>query len=204
MPEPFQQPRDHVNKPGMLFGVTVVELSDETAEYSGLLLAGMGAKVLKIEPPGGCSSRRLPPFQNDVEDPEKSLFFWAYNRGKRSIVLDLEGEEGRCALLRILSEADVLLEATAGKFEKILGMNRQALLTKYPGLIVARMTPFGDEGPWKDFRASDLIHMALGGVMSNCGYDPDLNGNYDVPPISPQFWQSYHIAGEQLVVGELP
>jgi crotonobetainyl-CoA:carnitine CoA-transferase CaiB-like acyl-CoA transferase len=65
------------------------------------------------------------------------------------------------------------------------------------------MTPFGDEGPWKDYRGSDLIHLALGGVMMNCGYDPDPSGNYDLPPIAPQFWQSYHIAGEQLVVGIL-
>jgi crotonobetainyl-CoA:carnitine CoA-transferase CaiB-like acyl-CoA transferase len=202
MPEAAQQSHGN-DKPGMLAGVTVIELGDETAEYSGLLLAGMGATVLKIEPPGGCQSRRLPPFEGDREDPEKSLFFWAYNRGKRSVVIDTELAEGREQLLRLLNRADILLEATAGRLETILGIGREALAEKYPSLIVARMTPFGDTGPWKNFRANDLIHMALGGVMSNCGYDPDLSGKYDVPPISPQFWQSYHIAGEQLVVGTL-
>ena len=63
------------------------------------------------------------------------------------------------------------------------------------------MTPFGDDGPWKDFQASDLIHLALGGVMMNCGYDPDPTLEYDTPPIAPQIWHAYHIAGEQLATG---
>src|ERR1700676_3370177 len=63
------------------------------------------------------------------------------------------------------------------------------------------MTPFGDVGPWKNFKGSDLIHLALGGVMMNCGYDPDPNGRYDIPPIAPQLWHAYHIAGEQLAIG---
>ena len=63
------------------------------------------------------------------------------------------------------------------------------------------MTPFGDDGPWKDFKSSDLIHLALGGIMMNCGYDPDPNLEYDTPPIAPQIWHAYHIAGEQLATG---
>ena len=63
------------------------------------------------------------------------------------------------------------------------------------------MTPFGDDGPWADFKSSDLIHLALGGVMMNCGYDPDPNLEYDTPPIAPQIWHAYHIAGEQLATG---
>ncbi len=65
------------------------------------------------------------------------------------------------------------------------------------------MTPFGDEGPWKDHKASDLIHLALGGIMMNCGYDPDPAKHYDLPPIAPQLWHAYHIAGDQMVVGIL-
>src|SRR5215831_15211711 len=77
------------SQPGSLTGVRVIELADEQAEYCGLTLAGLGADVLKIEPPGGNSTRRIGPFYEDREDPERSLFFWQYNRGKRSIVLDL-------------------------------------------------------------------------------------------------------------------
>ena len=59
----------------------------------------------------------------------------------------------------------------------------------------------GDDGPWAGFRGSDLIHLALGGVMKNCGYDPDPGLNYDLPPIAPQIWHAYHICGEQMAVG---
>ena len=65
------------------------------------------------------------------------------------------------------------------------------------------MTPFGDDGPWRDFKGSDLVHLALGGVMMNCGYDPDPANHYDLPPIAPQVWHAYHIAGEQLAIGIL-
>ena len=65
------------------------------------------------------------------------------------------------------------------------------------------MTPFGDDGPWASYRANDLVHLALGGPVMNCGYDPLPDGRYDLPPIAPAAWQSYIIAGEQLVIGIL-
>jgi crotonobetainyl-CoA:carnitine CoA-transferase CaiB-like acyl-CoA transferase len=65
------------------------------------------------------------------------------------------------------------------------------------------MTAFGDDGPWSSFRGSDLVHLALGGPMMNCGYDPQPDGTYDLPPIAPQAWHSYIIAGEQLIIGIL-
>ena len=74
----------------MLSGLTVIEYADETAEYCGLLLAGLGAEVIKIEPPGGALRARSRHSEDDKVDKERSLYFWAYNRGKRSVVLDLE------------------------------------------------------------------------------------------------------------------
>ena len=65
----------------------------------------------------------------------------------------------------------------------------------------ARLTPFGEDGPWAGFATSDLVSLALGGVVMNCGYDPDPAGRYDLPPVAPQAWHSFHIAGEQLVIG---
>lgn len=189
--------------PGMLDGLRVIELADETAEYAGLLLAGLGAEVIKVEPPEGTRTRRIPPFYQDREGPDRSLFFWAYNRGKRSAVLDLDAPEGRMRLLRLLGEADVLLDSTCGALTTKLGLDRAALAARFPALVIARATPFGDAGPWKDFKASDLIHLALGGEMMDCGYDPDPALRYDTPPIAPQAWHAYHIAGEQLAVGVL-
>ena len=154
--------------------------------------------MVKVEPPGGSPTRRIGPFYEDREDAERSLFFWQYNRGKRSIVLDLRQERDRATFRGLVASADVLLESTPrGELDR-LGLEADALLTAHPTLIVARVSPFGDEGPWADFKGSDLIHLALGGVMMNCGYDPAPGGAYDLPPIAPQMWHAFHIAGEQL------
>jgi crotonobetainyl-CoA:carnitine CoA-transferase CaiB-like acyl-CoA transferase len=80
---------------GALTGLRAIELADEQAEYCGLVLAGLGAEVIKVEPPGGSPTRRIGPFYEDREDPERSLFFWQYNRGKRSIMLDLRQSADR-------------------------------------------------------------------------------------------------------------
>ncbi|MFT5390372.1 MAG: crotonobetainyl-CoA:carnitine CoA-transferase CaiB-like acyl-CoA transferase [Gammaproteobacteria bacterium] len=186
------------NRPGALSGIRVVELADEQAEYCGLTLAGLGAEVIKIEPPTGNPTREIGPFYEDKKDRERSLFFWQYNRGKRSVALDLEQAGDAQKFATLLDSADVLLESTPKGQLEALGFGGQALRERFPALIQARVTPFGDEGPWSHFQGSDLIHLALGGVMMNCGYDPMPNGEYDLPPIAPQMWHAYHIAGEQL------
>ena len=185
--------------PGMLAGLRVIEIADERAEYTGLLLAGLGCEVIKIEPPEGNATRRIGPFLGDQPGPERSLFFWNYNRNKKSVVLDPQTQPD--ALLRLLQGADILLDSSCGALNTALNLSRGDLNARFPGLITARMTPFGDDGPWADFKASDLVHLALGGVMMNCGYDPDPRLDYDTPPIAPQVWHAYHIAGEQLATG---
>ena len=189
--------------PGMLEGLRVVEWADETAEYVGMLLAGLGAEIIKIEPPSGSPTRQIGPFLDDEPDAEGSLHFWGYNRGKSSVVLDLETPEGKDKLRRLIASADIYLDASKGAAATALGIGRKEIATHFPGLIAARMTPFGDDGPWKDHKASDLIHLALGGIMMNCGYDPNPAKQYDLPPIAPQLWHAYHIAGDQMVVGIL-
>ena len=187
--------------PGMLAGIRVIEVADERAEYTGLLLAGLGAEVIKIEPREGNPTRRIGPFLKDQPGLERSLFFWNYNRNKKSLVLDLHEPSACERLLHLLDSADVLLDASCGALNAALGLERAALSARFPRLVTARMTPFGDDGPWRDLKGSDLIHLALGGVMMNCGYDPDPNLDYDTPPIAPQVWHAYHIAGEQLATG---
>jgi crotonobetainyl-CoA:carnitine CoA-transferase CaiB-like acyl-CoA transferase len=150
---------------GPLTGIRVIELANEQAEYCGLTLAGLGADVVKVEPPGGSPTRRIGPFYEDREGPERSLFFWQYNRGKRSIVLDLRQESDRERFRSLVATADVLLESTPRGELNGLGLGADALMQQYPSLIIARVSPFGDHGPWADFKASDLVHLALGGVM---------------------------------------
>ena len=187
--------------PGMLDGIRVIEVADERGEYIGLLMAGLGAEVIKIEPPEGNATRRIGPFLDDQPGPERSLFFWHYNRAKKSVVLDLRETAGQSSLLGLLEGADVLLDSSCGALCAALGIDRADLEKRFPKLVIARITPFGDDGPWKDFQGSDLIHLALGGIMMNCGYDPDPNLHYDSPPIAPQAFHAYHIAGEQLATG---
>jgi crotonobetainyl-CoA:carnitine CoA-transferase CaiB-like acyl-CoA transferase len=187
--------------PGMLAGLRVVEVADELGEYCGLLFAGLGADVIKVEPPEGSPTRKIGPFLNDASHPERSIFFWHYNRNKRSVALDAKTDDGRTQLMRLIADADLLIDSSCGELNAWLGLDRNALIRRFPRLVVARMTPFGDDGPWAKFKGSDLIHLALGGVMMNCGYDPDPSLHYDLPPIAPQLWHAYHIAGEQLAVG---
>jgi crotonobetainyl-CoA:carnitine CoA-transferase CaiB-like acyl-CoA transferase len=183
---------------GSLAGVRIVEVGDERIDYCGLVLAGLGADVVKVEPPGGSPSRRIGPFYEDVEDPERSLYFWAHDRGKRSIVLDPSSAEDRDRLDELVAGADVLL-TTDGRFGvEAYGAPCAERVDSTPGLVGAVITDFGDDGPWSHYRASDLVHLALGGVAMNCGYDPDPSGHYDLPPIAPQAFHSWYIAGEQV------
>ena len=107
--------------PGMLAGLRVIEIADERAEYAGLLLAGLGAEVIKIEPPEGNATRRIGPFFEDQPGLERSLFFWNYNRNKKSVVLDLGEGRGREDLLRLLGGADILLDASCGALNEVAG-----------------------------------------------------------------------------------
>src|SRR5436305_4056994 len=117
--------------PGMLQGLRVIEIADERAEYAGLLLAGLGAEVIKIEPPEGNATRRIGPFLEDKPGLERSLFFWNYNRNKKSVVLDLQdgpgNSGGREHLRRLLDGADILLDASCGALNEALGLDRAAL-----------------------------------------------------------------------------
>jgi crotonobetainyl-CoA:carnitine CoA-transferase CaiB-like acyl-CoA transferase len=183
-----------------LNGLRVLELADELGEYCGKVLAGLGADVIKIEPPGGENTRCYGPFYHDDPHPNRSLYFWHYNFGKRSAVLDFDLSSDRETFLSLVETADVVIDTRHREFLNGYSIGESTLRRQNTGLVYARISPFGDAGPWADFQASDLIHLALGGVVMNCGYDPDPLGNYDTPPVAPQMWQSYHIAGELMAM----
>src|SRR5262245_52913688 len=94
-----------------LRGVRVIELADQLGEVCGRLLAGLGADVVKVEPPSGAPSRRIGPFYEGRPGPERSLHFWQYNLGKRAVTLDLTNAQGRDLLRRLVRSADVVLES---------------------------------------------------------------------------------------------
>ena len=182
----------------------VLEIADEQAEYAGKLLAGLGADVIKVEPPEGGPTRRYGPFLDGEPHPDRSLYFWHYNFGKRGAALDLETRTGRDTFLTLAAKSDVMLESTPKGYLDGAGVGYEQAKTVNPNLVWVRISPFGDDGPWGGYKGSDLVHMALGGVMMNTGYDRDpITGDYDMPPVSPQMWHAYHVAGQHAVLAAI-
>jgi benzylsuccinate CoA-transferase BbsE subunit len=158
----------------------------------------MGADVIKVEPPGGATTRRIGPFVNDVPDIERSLHFWHYNTSKRSVVLDLATIEGRAAWLRLIAGADVLIETTPPGTLDAVGIGYAALSVANPALVMASVTPWGQNGPYVNFASSDLVQMAMGGIVNSCGYD-----DHALAPVRPGLNQSYQLASHHAVIGIL-
>ncbi|HKF72614.1 MAG TPA: CaiB/BaiF CoA-transferase family protein [Stellaceae bacterium] len=152
---------------GPLSGITVVDLSRILAgPYCTFLMAELGARVIKIEPPGkGDDAREYGPFKNGV-----STYFSSINRGKESIALDLKAEADRRILDRLLERADVIVENfRPGTMEK-LGYGWETLHARYPKLIYASASGFGHTGPLSKEPAYDMVVQGLGGIMSITGH----------------------------------
>jgi crotonobetainyl-CoA:carnitine CoA-transferase CaiB-like acyl-CoA transferase len=184
----------------LLSGVRVLELADELGEYCGKVLAGLGADVIKIEPPGGEVTRSYGPFYHDEPHQDRSLHFWHYNLGKRGVVIDLDTVDGQSEFSKLASEADIVIDTRPFGYLDHRNIGYEALRDLNQGLIFGRISPFGDDGPWSQFKGSDLIHLALGGMMMNCGYDAETTGYYDTPPVAPQMWHAYHMTGEVMAI----
>ncbi len=148
---------------GPLAGVRVLDLSRVLAgPYCTTLLWELGAEVVKIEQPGhGDDTRAFPPFQKG-----ESVYFASINRGKRSLALDLKNADDRAVFEGLLARADVLVENFRPGTMERLGYGYSALKDRFPGLIFASISGFGDTGPYRDLPAYDLIVQALGGMIS--------------------------------------
>jgi crotonobetainyl-CoA:carnitine CoA-transferase CaiB-like acyl-CoA transferase len=171
-------------------GLRVIELGGElSSEMAGMQLVNMGAEVIKVEPPGGTLSRHMGPWVDDTPDPERSLSYWYYNSGKRSVLLDVTRAEHRRALERLLDQADVLLTSLHPTELRDLTIDLAALSESRPSLIVVSVTPFGLTGPWADRQSSDLVGLAVSGLLNTSGYD-----DHTIPPIRPGGNQAYHTA----------
>ena len=187
---------------GPLAGLRVIELCDELGQYAGKLLADLGADVIKVEPPTGSAARSIGPFVGDIEGPNRSLNFWYYNTNKRSVVLDYESDEpAREKVRELTARADILLEDHAPGYLKSIGLGDEGLTSQNPGLIRCAITPFGQDGPWANYRVSDMVALAAGGPMSMNGYDQsDAPG---APPIRGHGDQGYNTACHYAAIGIL-
>jgi CoA:oxalate CoA-transferase len=152
---------------GPLSGITIIDLSRILAgPYCTLLLAELGARVIKVEPPQqGDDARHYGPFKNG-----KSAYFVSVNRGKESIALDLKSPPGREIFERLLDKADAVVENfRPGTMEK-LGYGWETLHPRYPRLVYAVASGFGHSGPYSHYPAYDMVVQGLGGIMSITGH----------------------------------
>ena len=161
-----------------------LDLTDERGLLAGKILADLGADVVQIEPPGGNPARNIGPFYGDDPQPEKSLFWWAYAANKRSITLDLEQKDGQALLKKMVAEADFLVESFAPGYLDTLGLGYDVLAEINPKLVMVSITPFGQDGPYSNYQATDIVGMALGGFMY-------LTGDDDRAPIRISFPHFY-------------
>lgn len=157
---------------GPFSGILVVDLTRVLAgPYAALLMAELGARVIKVEPPKtGDDSRHIGPFVKTKSGGTKSGYFMSINRGKQSIALDLKAEGDRKIFDALLSRADVLIENYRGGTMEKLGYGWEALKEKYPRLIYAAVSGFGHTGPYAKRPAYDMVVQAMGGIMSLTGH----------------------------------
>lgn len=153
-----------------------LDLTDEKGLLCGRVLADLGCDVIKVEKPGGDEARSIGPFYHDQPDREKSLYWMAYNTNKRGITLNIETADGRDLFGRLVKRSDFVIESfLPGTLEQI-GLGYEALSRINPGLIMISISPFGQTGPYRRFKAPDIVSMAMGGSMYVCG-------DADRPPV---------------------
>ncbi len=180
----------------MLSPYRVLDLTDEGALICGQILGDLGADVILVEPPGGVRARSIGPFAGSGRDVNQSLNFWALNRNKRSITLDLETAAARESLLELVRTADALVEFGPPARLERLGLGYAALAAVNPGLVMLSITPFGQTGPKAAWAASDLTVTAASGALF-------LTGDEDRPPVHVAVPQAYFNAGAEAAAGAL-
>jgi crotonobetainyl-CoA:carnitine CoA-transferase CaiB-like acyl-CoA transferase len=177
---------------GALDHLLVLDLTSHlSGPYCAMLLADHGAEVIKIEPPKGDSARGMPPFVNGESAP-----FMTWNRNKRSVVMDLKQPADKAALLRLIDQADVLVENYRPGVLDRLGLGWPVLHERNERLILASISGFGQTGPYSPRGGFDLITQAMSGLMST-------NGPADGPPFRLPIAISDVTAGMFLAFGVL-
>ncbi len=180
----------------MLNPYRVLDLTDEKGFLCGKILAELGANVIKIEKPGGDVGRNIGPFFHDIPHPEKSLFWFAHNTDKRGITLNIETADGQEIFKKLVKTADVVVESFAPGYLDSISLGYQHCSEINPGLIMTSITPYGQDGPYKDFKAYDLQIQAMGGTLYICGFPGE-------PPISWGGQQAYAQGGLQAAAGTM-
>ena len=174
----------------------VLDITRENGFLCGKMLADLGCDVLKIEEPGGDPGRLQGPFYQDTPNPDKSLYWWAFNANKRGITLNIEEPEGREIFLRLAEKADFVIESFTPGYLDDLGLGYRDLSKLNSGLVMTSITPFGQSGPYARYKSTDLIGMAMGGIMY-------ISGDADRPPVRVSYPQAWSHAALQAAMGTM-
>lgn len=173
-----------------------IELADDRGQICGEILSELGSEIIKVEPPGGERSRSIGPYWHDETDPQKSLYWFAHNRGKKGITLNIETIDGQEIFKCLVKKADFVIESFSPGYMDRLGLGYEVLHKINPKLVMTSITPFGQTGPYSAYKASDMVIMALGGRLF-------IEGDPDYPPVNISLPQSYLMAGTQAAVATM-
>ena len=183
-----------MDPPEALSGLRVLELAGPPGFYCGKLLADLGADVVRIESPQNESIDPGPFLES--EDASRSLYRYHFHTNKRSVALDLQTPEGHEVLDQLLSATDILLDTLPSQEAASLGLDPSSIREKHPALIRTSITGFGSDGARRDYQVSDLVGLAMGGLMAITGFPED-------PPNQLGGEQAYHSASLHAAVGTL-
>jgi len=168
----------------MLNSHRVLDLTEDGCMLCAKVLGDMGADVIKIEPPGGSSTRNIGPFYHDTPDPQKSLTWFFLGLNKRGITLNLATTDGKDIFKKLVKTADFVIESFEPGYMKSLGLGYEELEKIKPGIIMTSITPFGQSGPYAHYKTTDIVGVALSGTMWQ-------QGEADRAPVripAPQFY----------------
>ena len=179
-----------------LKGYRALDLTGQSGQLCGRMLADLGMEVIKIEPPGGDPVRRLAPFVQSPDGKTMSTTFAHLNAGKASKVLDLNKEADRAAFGKLVETADVVLESFQPGELAAKGLGYKSLAAINPGIVMASISGFGQTGPKKNWACNDLVALAESGFLYISG-DPSL------PPCKPPETQAYYFASAFAAAGVL-
>jgi len=174
----------------------VLDLCEGRAHICGKILGDLGCDVVQIERPGGDPARNVGPFYDDIPDPNKSLWWWAYNMNKRGVTLNIESYDGREIFRRMVTQADFVIESFAPGYLDDLGLGYEELEKINPRVILVSCTAFGTTGPYAHYKAPDMVLMSLGGQTFMAGDD-------DRPPVQISYPHAWQFAGLHGAMGAM-
>ena len=175
----------------------MVDLSDGIAgAFCAKLFADFGADAIKVEPPSGDSIRSLGPFPGDSADPEASGMFIYLNANKRGVTVDIESVRGGEIAAELLRTADIVVESYAPGFMDRMGLGYESMRKANPASVLVSITPFGQDGPWRDWQATELVEYAASGLSY-------VNGSPDREPLKEPGFESSYQAGASGFLGAM-